>query len=210
MVIQAKFRVSDPETFLRLQITDRLAGFLMSNTVIKQVYDTYLDTRGRLLLSAGYRFRRREQSDGVLMTLSTLSRPVGAIHRWEKWETLLASDRRLAKWPDSSIRTKMHQLIGNERLLPLISLEQTRIVRSLLRGEQQVAEVRLDSVSHQFETNQHVHFVMEVELSPLEREETLVEIVDDLEEQWDLGPEQVTKFELAYASVSIRVERLVH
>jgi inorganic triphosphatase YgiF len=82
-----------------------------------------------------------------MMTLATLSKPAGAIHRWEKWEVPLASDRQLAKWPDSPVRAKMLQLIGNERLVPLVKLQQTRIIRCLGRGEQQVAEVRADSVS---------------------------------------------------------------
>jgi inorganic triphosphatase YgiF len=198
MVIQAKYRVNSPETFLRLQIVDQLAGFSLSTTQIKQVHDTYMDTRGRRLITDGYSFRRREQSDGVMMTLSTLSRAVGAVHRWEKWEVLLASERQLAKWPDSLVRSKLLQLIGNERLLPLVDFQQTRILRSLFRGERRIAEVRLDSVSQKMDAAQKVHFEMEVDLSAPAGEETLTEFMDYLEDEWNLWPEKITKFELAY------------
>src|SRR5512147_3266448 len=122
MVIQAKFRVRNPETFWRLQMIDGLSRFTLSSAETSQVCDTYLDTGGRRLMAGGYSFRRREQADGLMMTLATLSRPVGAIHRWEKWEILMDADRQPAKWPDSTIRSKLLQFVKNERLLPLVEL----------------------------------------------------------------------------------------
>jgi inorganic triphosphatase YgiF len=202
MVTQAKFRVGDPETFLRLQIVGELAGFRLSTSDVLQVCDTYMDTRSKRLFGAGYSFRRREQPDGLRMTLATLSQPSGAVHCWERWEILLASDSRLAKWPDSPIRTRMLQLIGNERLVTLVKFQQTRIIRSLCRGEQQVAEVRLDYMGYKTGANHQVHFEIEVELIPPAGEGTLLEIIDDLEEAWDLWPDQLTKFERAYTAAA--------
>ncbi len=198
MVVQAKFRIGNPETFWRLQMVDGLSRFALSSAQTCQVCDTYLDTRRRSLLSAGYSFRRREQADGLMMTLARLSRPVGAIHRWEKWEILLDTDRQLAKWPDSSVRTKLLELVRNERLVPLVEFQQTRIIRSLWIGEQPAAEVRLDSVDSKMSDKQQVHFEMEVEVIQTNWEETLMEVVDYLEEHWDLWPQGKTKFELAY------------
>ncbi len=198
MVVQAKFRIGNPETFWRLQMVDGLARFTLSTAETIQVLDTYLDTKGHRLLAGGYIYRRREQANGLMMALATLSRPVGAIHRWEKWEILMHTERQPAKWPDSAIRTMLLQLVKNERLLPLAELQQTRIIRGMYLGEEQVAEVRLDSVDSKMAAKQQVHFEMEVDLIQPAREETLADIVDYLEDHWDLWPQQKTKFEQAY------------
>jgi inorganic triphosphatase YgiF len=200
MVYQAKFRVGNPETFLRLQMVDGLANFRLSPPQIHDVCDTYMDTRGRRLLAAGYSFRKREQPDGLMMTLATLSKPAGGVHRWEKYEILLASDRRPANWPESPIRTRMLQLTGKEHLVPLVRLQQTRIIRSLYRNEQQIAVVRLDSVGQLNGAKPQVRFEMEVELTSLAGEETLIDIVEYLENEWDLWSERETKFERAYTA----------
>jgi len=197
-VIQAKFRVSDPGTFLRLQIVNELAGFWLSTSHINQVSDTYMDTFGRRLLTAGYSFRQREQTDGLMMTLATLSKPTGAVHHWEKCEILLASNRRPAKWPESHIRTRMLQMTGKEDMVPLVGLQQTRIIRSLYLNEHQIAVVSLDSVGQKNGAIPQVRFEMEVELTPPAREATLISIVKYLENEWDLWPERETKFERAY------------
>ncbi len=201
MVDQAKFRVGNPETFLRLQMIDRLANFRLSPPQIYETYDTYMDTRGRLLLKAGYCFRKRKQPVGLMMTLATLSQPAGAVHRWDKWEILLFSDRRLANWPESPIRTRMLQLTRKKCLVPLVSLKQTRISRSICRNGQQLAIVRPDSVGQIKDARQQVRFEMEVELTPPAREEMLADIVEYLENEWYLQPERETKFEKAYTAL---------
>jgi inorganic triphosphatase YgiF len=137
-----------------------------------------------------------------MMTLATLSKLAGAVHRWEKCEILLASDRRPANWPESPIRTRMLQLTRNEHLVPLVWLQQTRIIRSLCRNEQEIAVVRLDSVGYKNGASPQVRFEMEVELTPLAGIETLIDIVEYLEDEWDLWPERETKFERAYTAES--------
>jgi inorganic triphosphatase YgiF len=207
-VVQAKFRVGDPETFFRLQIIDRLAGYRLSTSRFEQVDDTYMDTRGRRLLAAGYWFRKREQVDGVMMTLATIGQTAGAIHRWDEWEILLAAVRPPEKWPESPVRTRVLQLAGTEPLLRLVDLQQTRVIRGLYRGAQQVAEVRLDSVGYKGGAHHQVHFELEVELIPPAREETLILIANQLEAEQNLWNEPASKFDLAYAEERDRVQSL--
>jgi hypothetical protein len=57
-------------------------------------------------------------------------------------------------------------------------------------------------MGYQNGANQQVHFEIEVEMIPPAGEETLLEIVEDLEEAWDLRPEQLTKFERAYTAAA--------
>jgi inorganic triphosphatase YgiF len=201
MVHQAKFRVGNPETFLRLQMIDRLADCRLSPPRIHDISDTYLDTHGRLLLEAGYCFRKREQPEGLMMTLATLSLQAGAFHTWEKWEILLSSDRRPANWPDSPIRTRLLQLVRKEPLAPLVNLQQTRIIRSLCRNDRLLAIVRLDSVGYIKGARQQVRFEMEVEPTAAASEESLADIVEYLETEWALRLESETKFEKAYTPV---------
>lgn len=81
MEIEAKFAITNPATYWRLQTIDHLAEFSLSTRQIKEVYDTYLGTRGRRILAAGFSCRRREQAEEILITLKSLNKAVGAIYR---------------------------------------------------------------------------------------------------------------------------------
>ena len=130
MEIEAKFAVSDIETLQRLQTTDHLAGFALSTGQVKQMCDTYLDTAERLILAAGYACRRRERDEEVWITLKGLGGAEGAVHRREELQVLLPADAPPTEWPASPARDRVLELIGEAPLIPLFTLQQTRIVRS--------------------------------------------------------------------------------
>ncbi|HXV98037.1 MAG TPA: CYTH domain-containing protein, partial [Anaerolineae bacterium] len=91
MEIEAKFMITDPGSYWRLQTIDHLADYTLSTHQVEHFFDTYLDTAGRRLLSAGYSLRKREQPEGVLMTLKSLAKAEGAIHRRQEWEIMLTA-----------------------------------------------------------------------------------------------------------------------
>jgi inorganic triphosphatase YgiF len=199
MEIEATFVLPDMDAFRRLQTIDRLAGFALSVGRVKQVRDTYLDTAGRVILRAGYACRRREQSEGVLITLKGLGGAQGAIHRREELEVLMPSDLLPAQWPHSPVRERVLQLIGPAPLLPLFELRQTRTARGITQGARRVAELSLDDVRMTAGNREQVYLEMEVELKPHGTEDDLSAIVACLRDEWQLKSEPLSKFGRALA-----------
>ncbi len=199
MEIEAKFALPDMDAFQRLQTVDCLAGFTLSVGRVKQVRDTYLDTVGRLILRAGYACRRREESEGIRITLKGLGGAQGAVHRREELEMWIPSDLPPAQWSPSPARERVLQLIGLAPILPLFELRQTRTVRLITLGERLVAELSLDDVRVKAGNREQLYLEMEVELKSHGTEDDLSVIVACLRDEWKLKPEPLSKFERALA-----------
>jgi CHAD domain-containing protein len=199
MEVEAKFSLPDVDTCEQLQAIERLAGFELSPGQVEHVRDTYLDTADRLILSAGYAFRRREQAEGVLITLKSLQGAEGAIHRREELEALLPSDQQPAQWPAGPLRERVLELTGGVSMIPLFELRQKRIIRWVGLSDQPVAELSLDEVHLNSDGEEQVQFELEVELTPQGTEADLARIAASLQREWDLKPEQRSKFEWALA-----------
>jgi CHAD domain-containing protein/inorganic triphosphatase YgiF len=197
--IEAKFAVPDVETFRRLRAADQLAGLALSAAQIRQVSDTYLDTPDRRVLAAGYACRRREEPEGIIMTLKGLRGLEGAVHRREELEVRLPADQPPAEWPASPVRDLALQLIGDAPLIPLFNLHQTRILRMMSQGEQTVAQLSLDEVRLSVAGRDQAYFELEAELTPPGNEDDLAAIVAHLQDEWGLKPEPRSKFERALA-----------
>ncbi|MEE8392224.1 MAG: CHAD domain-containing protein, partial [Anaerolineae bacterium] len=188
------------ETLQRLQEADSLADLALSESRVRQVQDTYLDTTERLILAAGYACRQREQGDeGVLATLKGLGGVEDAVHRREELQVLLPSGAPPVEWPASPVRDRVLQLIGDAPLTPLFDLQQTRVVRQIKQGERLVAELSLDDVYLVAGGREHAYFELEVELAPSGTEADLAAVVACLQDEWGLEPERLSKFERALA-----------
>ena len=197
LVIEAKFTVPDPVVYWSLQTTDHLAGYSLSTTQVKPVWDTYLDTKSQRILAAGYSCRRRVTREGIVITLKSLGGAMGAVHRRRICELSMATSRPPVDWPDSPVRDLVLQHIGGEPLLTFFELRQTRVIRMLKEDDQPVAELSLDSVSLVTAETERVYLVLEVELLPPTTEGTLMTIVGCLQDVWNLKPEPLSKFERA-------------
>jgi len=202
MEIEAKFALPHRQVFRRLQTTDHLAGFALSSGRTKRVQDTYLDTAGHLILTAGYACRQREQEEGVLITLKSLSGTEGAVHRREEWEVLMAAGQPVhpvTRWPAGPVRDRVCQMTGEEALTPLFTLQQTRFVRRVTQAGRQVAELSLDEV-HLASGDRELTFLeLEVELAAQGLEDDLAIMANCLQDEWGLSPEPRSKFERALA-----------
>ncbi len=197
MEIEAKFAVSDAETFQRLQAIDRLAGLPLSEGRVQRVRDTYLDTRDRRILAAGYACRRRERDDGILITVKSLQHPDGAVHRREEFETTLPSDQPPAEWSPSPARGLVLRVAGDAPLAPLCVIEQTRVARAISRDGQQIAELSLDDVRVDARDSSLAFFELEIELTEPDGADALAALVTCLQDEWKLQPEPRSKFERA-------------
>jgi len=203
MVIEAKFTVPDPSVYWRLQTTDHLAGYSLSTTQVKPVWDTYLDTKSQRILAAGYSCRRRVTREAIVITLKSLVGAMGAIHRRRIDELSMATSRPPVDWPDSPVRDLVLQLIGQEPLLTFFELRQTRVIRKLKEDDQPVAELSLDSVSLVTAETEKVYLVLEVKLLPQTAEGTLMTIACYLQDVWHLKPEPLSKFERALVLLDV-------
>jgi inorganic triphosphatase YgiF len=202
MEIEAKFVLPDLETWRRLQAADSLAGFALSASRVKRVRDTYLDTAERKILAAGYACRRREQSDGILITLKSLNDSQGTIHRREELEVMLPSEQSqipVGEWPASLARERLTQWIGQSPLTPLFELLQTRIVCNVTQGKRLVAELSLDDVCLTVSDRRQAYRELEVELKSEGNEADLMSLVACLRDEWGLQSEPRSKFERAMA-----------
>jgi CHAD domain-containing protein/transposase-like protein len=199
MEIEAKFALPDAETYRDLLVVEHLAGFTLSAGRTRQMRDTYLDTADRAILEAGYACRRREQDEGILITLKQLGGVEGAIHRREELEVTLAADASPAEWPAGSARDRVFELIGEEPLSPLFALRQTRVIRQVSRDGRQVAELSLDEVRLVAWDTERVFFDLEVELAAQGAGDDLKAIAAYLQDEWGLVPEPWSKFERAHA-----------
>ena len=199
MEIEAKFALADRAALQRLQTLACLGGFSLLPARVRQVRDTYLDTADRRILAAGYSCRRREQSEGILVTLKALTRPADAVHRRQEWQALLAADMPPAAWPAGPLRDQVLQLIGEAPLAPWIELSQVRHVRPVMRDEQAVAELSLDEVRLAAADTEQAYFELEVELLDEGSAEDLAAIMGCLRTEWGLRAEPRSKFERALA-----------
>ena len=197
--IEAKFKVADPMMFWQLQTCTELAGHELSPSRATPVWDTYLDTTRRAILRAGFSCRQRETQDGVQMTLKSLDRADGAIHRRGEWQVNLSAARSPDLWPESQVRDRVRHMIASEPLMPLFNLEQMRIVHQLCQGSIALAEMSMDSVTMAAGARKRVFHELEIELMPAMPESVLTEIVQRLQERWELLPEPLSKFERGLA-----------
>ena len=203
MEIEAKFTVPDAVVYWSLQTTDHLAGYSLSTTQVKPVWDTYLDTKSQRLLASGYSCRRRVTREGIVITLKSLGGAEGAIHRRRQWELSMATSRPPVDWPNSPVRDLVLQLIGLEPLLPQFELQQTQIIRLLKQDEKPVAELSLDKVSLITDDREQVYLELEVKLLPQTPEESLMTIVGCLQDDWHLKPEPLSRFERALELLNV-------
>ncbi len=203
MEIEAKITVPDPVVYWSLQTTDHLAGYSLSTTQVKPVWDTYLDTKRQRILAAGNSCQRRLTREGILITLKSLGGAMGAVHRRRIYELSMATSRSPVDWPDSQVRDLVLQLIGQEPLLTFFELQQTRVIRMLKEDDQPVAELSLDSVSLVTDETEQVYLVLEVELLPQTAQETLMTIVGCLQDDWHLKSEPLSKFERALVLLDV-------
>ena len=197
MEIEAKFTVPDCVVYWRLQTADHLAGYSLSTTQVKPVWDTYLDTESQRILAAGYSCRQRVTREGIVITLKSLGGAMGAVHRRRIGELSMPTNRPPLEWPERPVRDLVLQLIGGEPLLPFFELRQTRVIRMLKEDDQPVAELSLDRVSLVTNETEQVYLVLEVELLPQTPQGTLMTIVGELQDAWHLKSEPRSKFEWA-------------
>ncbi len=202
MEIEAKFAVPDEATWLRLQAIDQLAGYAVSPGETKQVYDTFVDTPDRSILTSRHVCRKREVDGQIVMTLKSRQTVEGAVHRREELEITLERELPIGQWPPSEIRDRLLNLVGNVPLAPLFDQRQTRIIRWVTQADRTVAEMSVDKVALSIKGREQSYFEVELELKASGTEEDLARLAACLADEWHLQPEPRSKFSRALALAS--------
>ncbi len=113
MEIEAKFKVPDEATFSRLEDAVELGPFHVSPGRLVDLHDSYLDTPDNRVLGAGYFCRRRESSDGIVMTFKgTSGDGDDPVHRREEVSVELPADAPPSLWPEGPARDLALRLAG--------------------------------------------------------------------------------------------------
>jgi CHAD domain-containing protein len=207
--VELKFRMTDAATGDRLIAGDELAGFRALGPVeTVQVEDGYLDTVDGTLTAAGYAARLRSGDGSAMITLKSLRRldDGGVIHRRAELEGPATAGQPAASWPASSARDLIVRIVGDEPLVEIARIRQTRRKRRYGR-EAAIVEMSVDDVSVVAGGEVVERFAeLELELQAGEEAalEPLVELLSEIEE---LVPAQSSKLERALAAV--RREELV-
>ncbi|HTP09213.1 MAG TPA: CYTH domain-containing protein [Anaerolineae bacterium] len=202
MEIEAKFGVPDEATWLKLQTMDQIAGYALSPGKTKHVHDTFMDTPDRSILASGHVCRKREVDGQILMTLKSGQTVQGAVHRREELEVTLEREQPIGQWPPSEIRDRLLGIIGDVVLVPLFDQRQTRIIRWATKADRVVAEMSVDKVELSLKGRAQSYFEVEFELKEVGTEDDLAVIAACLQNEWDLKPEQRSKFARALALAS--------
>jgi CHAD domain-containing protein len=204
MEVEAKFCLPGIEALHHLELTTRLAGFRLAKGQRNVVHDSYVDTADRKILAGGYSFRFRLEIEGVRVTLKEIGRGVGAIHKRQEMEIILAAILPPEEWPDCPLRVQVLQLTSGEPILTLFEMDQIRIARPVRYQGQTIAELSLDEVQVVSRGKEQAYYELEVELTSDGNERQLAKIADHLEQKWKLRAELLSKFERALSLLDFK------
>jgi CHAD domain-containing protein len=199
--VEAKFRVPDPSRLDRLASAPRIVGYDLDAPIARHDSDTFLDTADRRLLAAGYYLRRRENADGVRITLKRIATAENGVLRREELEQRAAADVPLAEWPRGPLRERVMVVAAGADLVPLLTLAQDRRTRVVRRVGAPVAELSLDAVTVSAGGRDERWFEVEAELVGDGGDDDLAKLSEALREVWDLTPEPSSKFARALAAL---------
>lgn len=198
MEIEAKFVIPDQDTMIRLQKVVRLGGYRLADptTPPQQVFDRYLDTPTRALYQNGYACRIRSQNDRQTVSLKGLGEADSAIHQRFELETgpAVGLSADLQTWPPGEVRERVAQLIGDQPLEELFTVEQRRLVRSVQKNKQEIAQLSIDDVYIRAAGHAEVFWGLEIELGLAGTLDDLRVLSEYLTTTWGLIPDSLSKF----------------
>ena len=198
--IEAKFALPGREVFDRLRAGTTLGGLAAGAEQTEEVTDRYLDTKGRLILAAGYACRLRERGGTLTLALKSLSATTETVKERDEYQVALDPVHpakhylQTSRWPAGPIRSLVEGVIGSKRLMTRLLLQQTRHVRTLWDSERPVALLSLDAVRR---PHPAPCYDLEIELLPEGTPAELAALAGTVAQRWQLAPAILSKFERA-------------
>ncbi len=197
---EAKFSVPDSATFTALAQLTRLADFELTPLGLKTVTDYYLDTANRQFIQAGYACRLRQSARKQLITLKSLHKAQGEVHRRQEIEAEIGANPvdQPQIWPESEAKTLVLEIAGPAPLQTLFIIHQSRRQFHLLRDERALIELSLDEVSLR-DPAVIDYRELEAELLPAGTDADLNQLIQAIRANWPLEVEPLSKFERGLA-----------
>ena len=149
--IEAKYAVSDPETFDRLKTKDRIGRFSVRNGRDHVFHDRFYDTPDGRLLKAGCYFRVRfeDGKSGLGRTLKINGSVSGSVHRREEMIENDDADASPAAIRDPAFAARLSEIGGGcpaEDFEIILALRQERRFCDITDGDRLIAILSYDAV----------------------------------------------------------------
>jgi len=141
MEIEAKYTLTIPVTPAQIEALPWAPYHIAQPETLDQ-HDTFFDTADRVLSRTKHAVRVRHANERLLVTLKGPGTVENGVHSRPEWEVPTIGEQP-DQWPEL-IRTKLHDLIGDQHLAPLFTIHNGRRTWVLLRDEQVLGEVALD------------------------------------------------------------------
>ena len=199
--IEAKFGVQDPAVIERL-ISDLEVGGLRAtgDGHVSEYIDHYLDTPDDRLRRLGWTLRIRPIPGAVLGSLTSSVPPTpGSLHVRTEIEATANETPDPRSWPDSEVRRRALELLGEGSPSIVAAVRQHRIVRELSDEHGLLIELSIDDVKIDVNGEQAARwFEIEIELasgSPRQLERLAAHLIIE----YGLTPEERSKGDRALA-----------
>jgi CHAD domain-containing protein len=192
--------VPDGDTFARLLAAEEFGSYHRTQGRVAHVRDRYVDTPDRRFYQAGYAARVRSGDGALLLTLKQRAGTVhSGVHAREEYEVTVPG-LEIAAWPESEARALAAKIAGDQPLVDLVALEQTRNKAVLQRDDRSVAEWSLDEVTIPARQEAQRFYELEVELLPEGTPEDMAALAGLFTVNYGLAPQPESKFERALAA----------
>jgi CHAD domain-containing protein len=201
MEVEVKFTIPDRATMAQLKRAVRLGPFVPGPTFLSETHDRYLDTSARALHGSGYALRRREREGSTVLTLKGLGGVDSGVHERieDSIDILDETWSDVEMWPSHHPWDHVRDVVGDEELVTLFSIDQSRWVRELYRNGDLCLELSIDSVEIQAGEKQRSLLVLEGELCLGGTRADLGELAEHLVATWGLAPDSLSKYHHALA-----------
>lgn len=200
MEIEAKFLIKDEVNYRKLQALERLGDYVFSIGKSQFIEDCFLDTADLEITASGYYLRLRKTcgEKGQWATIKSLEGFEGGRHKREEYVGFLpAGGALLSDCREAAVRNRVFEMVGEAELKPLVKLKQKRLFRQMEMAGRHVAELALDRVELESETQNKVYLELEVELKEEGTGEDLKLISELLSQAFQLESSSYSKFERA-------------
>jgi CHAD domain-containing protein len=199
MEIESKFLVMDEADFQVLETSSLLSDYSLSEAIIQNIEDTFLDTEKNVLMSEGYFLRLRKEmgKEGQWLAIKSLGGLEYGVHTREEYVSFLPEETSVFECPDARTRDIILELSSGLDLLPVLKLNQKRTVRQVKLGDRLIAELSLDHVSLKNGQNKKFYSELELKLKTEGTHQDLQIIEEHLLGNYHLVKDLFSKFERA-------------
>jgi inorganic triphosphatase YgiF len=146
---EAKFIVTDRMAFLSLRDSKSMGKYVLRHMGAVEARDTYLDTKDRRLMHAGFACRLRELTPEYFITLKSVSSREGDIHTRTEYEERISDPGHAVRpelWPDGPAREAVTRIGRGVVLGAIAEIRQTRWKREVSASGLPLFELSLDEV----------------------------------------------------------------